>query len=636
MANKRSLKEELKILFVNRGVRIYSAVVACVLLTLIIMGVGQLDTFLKTSLLEDLAKYQIGFEGTTQPISDLPNYNASKLDPFVYSTAYLGNYLSYSGSTLQASTENGGSHPGVDIIAPLGTPVRAIANGLVINAGARSNGFGKQIVIGHPNVADPANPNNKTNLFSLYAHLHEINVKEGDLVKKGQLIGKVGQTGFATTPHLHFQIDRDDALFHPYWPFTTKEADAAGLNFTEAVSAGLGQQNGRLYTVNPLVYTQSYANYSAPAGVQLTSGSANSSPDNNVFLDFSLGGNTALAANQQQELELQVVDINNQLFPNFQAQEDVRIIVPSEQALEGTIILSPSRFQQGKAQFKLTPLISGELNLTVRYGDLRSILDPIKVTGGTPTNTSTSQPSLTLIPTASAAELTPPLKPAYKAAEEPWQLYKLDYISPLIMGQSYRLSLAANDERGMMRSDFQPASALSLSWDQTAALVGPNSLKPEDFSNGRATIYYNPAKSGRQTLRLHDDQSAYLFNLDVRHPDELKAEKIVIEHAGTAKTGETVTLTIRVINAFNAAVPGYTPSNFSLTTSDPHGLFHATQLTAADFHDGVALANYIPAIPGETLIIVKDGELSGLSAKLNVTGKPLIVTAISNPATPSA
>ena len=76
-------------------------------------------------------------------------------------------------------------------------------------------------------------------------------------MSEGDIIGKCGNTGNvsgSTGEHLHFQIDRQEAPFHPYWPFSFAEAQAAGLGFFEAVNKGLGRENARKYTINPLVY----------------------------------------------------------------------------------------------------------------------------------------------------------------------------------------------------------------------------------------------------------------------------------------------------------------------------------------------------------------------------------------------
>lgn len=88
-------------------------------------------------------------------------------------------------------------HSGIDLAAPTGSPVVAIAAGIahVIESAI---GFGLHVVIDHGG-----------SLQSLYGHLSHVDVIDGQLVSGGQLIGAVGSTGNSTGSHLHFEIDRN-------------------------------------------------------------------------------------------------------------------------------------------------------------------------------------------------------------------------------------------------------------------------------------------------------------------------------------------------------------------------------------------------------------------------------------------
>lgn len=165
-----------------------------------------------------------------------------------YSVGNLGSY--------DTGAEGAGSHPGVDIRVPVGTPIRSIAAGIVTQVREDAGGYGQYIVIRHPHVPDPENPKKETVLHSVYAHLSSQLVSEGDLVTKGQQIGLSGQSGFVTGPHLHFQVDRDDAPWHPYWPFTGAEARAAGLTTTQAINKGFHQERLKELTVHPMLLVQ--------------------------------------------------------------------------------------------------------------------------------------------------------------------------------------------------------------------------------------------------------------------------------------------------------------------------------------------------------------------------------------------
>ncbi len=86
-------------------------------------------------------------------------------------------------------------HPGIDIGAPLGTPMYAADSGYVTTAGWSTVGYGFMILINHGN-----------GYVTRYGHLSAFSVEVGDSVKKGQLIGRVGSTGNSTGPHLHFEV----------------------------------------------------------------------------------------------------------------------------------------------------------------------------------------------------------------------------------------------------------------------------------------------------------------------------------------------------------------------------------------------------------------------------------------------
>ena len=116
-------------------------------------------------------------------------------------------------------------HRGVDIEAPLGSPVRAIRSGRVIASG-KHRGFGRYLELEH-----------RGNLHSLYAHLETIAVDVGDRVRQGQVIATVGKTGNARSPlikpHLHLEVLQDG---RPLDPSTT------GLALLEPVGKSEGSE----------------------------------------------------------------------------------------------------------------------------------------------------------------------------------------------------------------------------------------------------------------------------------------------------------------------------------------------------------------------------------------------------------
>jgi murein DD-endopeptidase MepM/ murein hydrolase activator NlpD len=94
-------------------------------------------------------------------------------------------------------------HTGLDFRAAIGDPVRATANGKVVSAGW-AGGYGRMVEIDHGN-----------GLSTRYGHLSQINVRVGEPIKIGQVIGEVGSTGRSTGPHLHYETRIDGEAVDP-------------------------------------------------------------------------------------------------------------------------------------------------------------------------------------------------------------------------------------------------------------------------------------------------------------------------------------------------------------------------------------------------------------------------------------
>jgi murein DD-endopeptidase MepM/ murein hydrolase activator NlpD len=117
-------------------------------------------------------------------------------------------------------------HHGIDLAAPTGTPVYATADGIVSKAEWFSS-YGLYISVEHG-----------ASLQTRYAHLSRLAVANGDVVKKGDLIGYVGSTGRSTGPHLHYEVRVDGVAVNPIPYMMADERRLAATQGSELTGAG--------------------------------------------------------------------------------------------------------------------------------------------------------------------------------------------------------------------------------------------------------------------------------------------------------------------------------------------------------------------------------------------------------------
>lgn len=114
-----------------------------------------------------------------------------------------GRISSHFGPRIHPITGRRKMHDGIDIAAPQGTPIRAVAAGTVTFAG-RQGGYGNLVIVRHPDGSE-----------TRYAHQQAIGVRVGQVVTAGAHLGTVGSTGASTGPHLHLELRRNGEPVDP-------------------------------------------------------------------------------------------------------------------------------------------------------------------------------------------------------------------------------------------------------------------------------------------------------------------------------------------------------------------------------------------------------------------------------------
>jgi len=123
----------------------------------------------------------------------------------------------------------GAFHAGLDILAPMGTPIRAAGDGIVLTSGL-ANGYGREIVIDHGH-----------GVHTVYGHMSALVAIAGQRVIRGQVIAYVGQAGRATCPHLHYEVRINNVPVNPHKYLRTTFAEAEADNIPPVAPAHRGK-----------------------------------------------------------------------------------------------------------------------------------------------------------------------------------------------------------------------------------------------------------------------------------------------------------------------------------------------------------------------------------------------------------
>jgi hypothetical protein len=185
-----------------------------------------LDTFysLRNSAISGAATHAIDGPSTLNSLAGMGGLDASIDAPSLW--PITGPIRSSFGQREDPITGNGEGefHTGIDISAPIGTPIRASADGTVKSA-AMENGYGREVILDHGHGME-----------TCYAHMSAFAVMTGETVVRGQVIGYVGISGRTTGAHLHYEVRIRNTPVNPYRYLHTT---LAGLGPGSSAAAGL-------------------------------------------------------------------------------------------------------------------------------------------------------------------------------------------------------------------------------------------------------------------------------------------------------------------------------------------------------------------------------------------------------------
>lgn len=155
-----------------------------------------------------MAYQQKSFDEITQMVKNKEKFLASIPAIQPISNKNLTRIASGYGYRIDPIYKDRRAHLGMDFTAPHGTPIYATADGVVSDAGFNTGGHGNRVIINHGNSYE-----------TLYGHMYRIKARVGQRVKRGEVIGYVGNTGKSSGPHCHYEVHRYGNPVNPIYYF---------------------------------------------------------------------------------------------------------------------------------------------------------------------------------------------------------------------------------------------------------------------------------------------------------------------------------------------------------------------------------------------------------------------------------
>ncbi|MBI2464184.1 S-layer homology domain-containing protein [Candidatus Peregrinibacteria bacterium] len=478
----------------------------------------------------------------------------------------------YSGTYLFDGIEGSGSHPAVDIKALPGTPVHVIGNGRVIKVSYQNDGFGHHVVVKHTAFPSFSDASKMVTLYSSYSHLEAIKVKEGDILTRGQIIGEVGRTGTATTDHLHFQIDTNEAPWHPYWPFSYKEAQAAGLNFWDGVNSALGKENLLKYTIHPVQYVRKYKTddntfiATAPDQLKTAPDELKSAPDE--MSDQIPNNNESL---------------NSNVIPIDSANDIVKDTINTAVSPETVQIFSSS-----------AEIFSNDVVISTLVPSDTVVSEPI-VSAPIETRTVfTAQPVVT-----NFSDLS----------------FYHDFF--MLSGKTLVVNIEAKDREG--RTVENP-SFHSLTVSETGGIgtLDHTSFTMDDFYQGKTAFGFTPSKIGTAQFIVELDEKTKFFSSPVTVQDVfLDIKSFDISHDGNFEPEVAEEITIIALDENGTRTPKYNLSGpVNIILKSGQGILSPSEIGVSQFYEGKAVVRFTPGSLDDVIFEVNYLGIRGMSKPL--------------------